>query len=144
MISVEVVVIQRRALVEDESRLTLEKWCVGLVTKLLKTTHGQWLYRNVHVHNAVVAGALGSSDQEEGRTEEAVGRSDRNESGVGLEEEDTYLLEINLGDLKTSMGEDLMYWLLALRAGRAAYLLRRGQTVNLSFLLQMQECEGFK
>jgi hypothetical protein len=41
MISVEAVAIQRRALVEDESRLTLEKWCAGLVTKLLETTHGQ-------------------------------------------------------------------------------------------------------
>jgi hypothetical protein len=39
-----------------------------------------------------------------------------------------YLLDINLGDLEISTGEDLQYWLLALRAARAAYLLRRGLT----------------
>jgi hypothetical protein len=51
--------------------------------------------------------------------------------GIGLEEEDMYLLDINLGDLETSTGEDLWYWLLALRAARAAYLVRRG----------LRECE---
>jgi hypothetical protein len=41
---------------------------------------------------------------------------------------DMYLLDINLGDLETSTGEDLRYWLLALRAAGAAYLLKRGLT----------------
>ena len=34
----------------------------------------------------------------------------------GLEDEDKYLLEINLDDLGTSSGEDQTYWLLALEA----------------------------
>lgn len=51
MISKEVITIQRKATVEDASRLTLEKWSAGLITRLLEVTHGQWLYRNVHVHD---------------------------------------------------------------------------------------------
>jgi hypothetical protein len=124
MISVEVIAIQRRAMGDDESKLTLEKWGAGLVTRLLETTHGQWLYRNVHVHD-MVAGDLASKRKEELRKllEDQI-----ETGGIGLEEEDMYLLDINLGDLETSTGEDLRYWLLALRAARAAYLLRRGLT----------------
>jgi hypothetical protein len=33
-------------------------WSVGLVTKLLEVTHGQWLYRNVHVHDRVTGERL--------------------------------------------------------------------------------------
>ena len=29
------------------------KWTKSLVVKLLDVTHGQWLYRNVHVHDAI-------------------------------------------------------------------------------------------
>jgi hypothetical protein len=74
-----------------------------------------------------VAGALATKKKEELRKllEDQI-----ETGGAGLEEEDMYLLEINLGDLETSTGEDLMYWLLALRAARTAYLLRRGQTVD--------------
>jgi hypothetical protein len=124
MISVEVIAIQRRAMGDDELKLTLEKWGAGLVTRLLETTHGQWLYRNVHVHD-MVAGDLASKRKEELRKllEDQI-----ETGGIGLEEEDMYLLDINLGDLETSTGEDLRYWLLALRAARAAYLLRRGLT----------------
>jgi hypothetical protein len=124
IISVEAIAIQRRAMGEDESKLTLARWGAGLVTRLLETTHGQWLYRNVHVHDAV-AGDLASKRKEELRKL----LEDQIEAvGIGLEEEDLYLLDINLGDLETSTGEDLRYWLLALRAARVAYLLRRGLT----------------
>ncbi len=33
------------------SRFSTMKWGVGLVTKLLEVTHGQWLYRNIQVHD---------------------------------------------------------------------------------------------
>ena len=38
-----------KAPVEDESKVSLEKWGQQLVVRLLEVTHGQWLYRNVHV-----------------------------------------------------------------------------------------------
>ena len=48
----------------------------------------------------------------------------------GLEEEDQFLLEINLEDLDTSSGEDQTYWLLALEAAREARALRLCQAIG--------------
>ena len=42
----------------------------------------------------------------------------------GLEEDDKFLLEINLDELDASSGEDQTYWLLALEAARDARQLR--------------------
>lgn len=39
-------------------------WSKGLVVKLLEVPHGQWLYRNIHVHDAV-SGALATAKKEE-------------------------------------------------------------------------------
>ena len=47
--------------------------------------------------------------------------------GLGLDEQDRYLLEINLEDLETSTGEDPYYWLIAIRAARVDRILRRRQ-----------------
>ena len=44
----------------------------------------------------------------------------------GLEEEDRWLLEVNLDDLETTSGETQAYCLLAIKAARRAYLLRLG------------------
>jgi hypothetical protein len=33
-----------------------------------------------------------------------------------------YLLDINLGELETSTGEDLWHWLLTLKAARVPYM----------------------
>ena len=47
--------------------------------------------------------------------------------GAGLDDQDRYLLEINLEDLETSTGEDQYYWLIAIRAARTDRILRRWQ-----------------
>lgn len=44
--------------------------------------------------------------------------------GDGLEEEDQFLLEINLGDLELNSGEDQAYWLVEMKVARMAYQLR--------------------
>jgi hypothetical protein len=120
MISKEVVAIQRKAPADGGGMLSLEKWGVGLVTKLLEVTHGQWLYRNVHVHD-MSTGDLVTRRKEELRRhlEEQIALGDQ-----GLAEEDHYFLEINLDELDTTSGEEQTYWLLALRAARAAFMLR--------------------
>ena len=48
----------------------------------------------------------------------------------GLDEQDRYLLDINLEDLETSSGEDQYYWLVAIQAPREhrAILQRRRDT----------------
>ena len=53
MISKEVMPIQKEYADISGSALTAEEWTKGAVVKLLETTHGKWLYRNVQVHDIV-------------------------------------------------------------------------------------------
>ena len=123
MLLVELVELQKYALVEAKSWLRIDKWAQELVTRLLEITHGQWIYLNVMVHDPT-AGELVSKCKEEIRK----ALEDQLEIGEeGLEEEDQFLLEINLEDLGTSSGEDQTYWLLALEAAREAMALRLSQ-----------------
>ena len=32
---------------------TSTSWAKGLIVRLIEITHGQWLYRNVHMHDTV-------------------------------------------------------------------------------------------
>jgi hypothetical protein len=64
MISRELVELQKYALVELESRMMVDTWAKELVIKLLKITHGRWLYRNVAVHDRT-AGDLVTRRKEE-------------------------------------------------------------------------------
>lgn len=103
------------------SKRTIAAWASGLVIKLLEITHGQWLYRNVVVHDAV-SGTLATARKEELQqaieTQHTMGIQD-------LQEEDRYLLEINLQDLEYTSGETQEYWLLAITAARNASVLAR-------------------
>ncbi len=126
MLSVEMIELQKYALVEAESRLTVDKWAKELVIRLLEITHGQWIYRNVMVHDRT-AGELVSQRKEEIRK----ALEEQLEVGEeGLDEEDKFLLEINLDDFGASTGEDQTYWLMALEAARAAKALRLGAEDN--------------
>ena len=46
------------------AEMSLERWVKGVILKLLETTHGQWLYRNVQIHDSV-AGTLATASKEE-------------------------------------------------------------------------------
>ena len=73
--------------------------------KLLEITHGQWLYRNVQVHDAISGlKAVERKEELQREIEHQVMLG-----GTGLDEHDRYLLEINVGDLETSSGEDQYY-----------------------------------
>ena len=114
MISRRMVEIQREFCEIVETKKTAEQWARGLIIKLLEITHGQWLYRNVHVHDKVT-GTLATKRKEE--LKDAI--LDQLYIGEeGLAEEDKYLLEINLEDLETTSGIKQHYWLLAIRAAR--------------------------
>ena len=84
-------------------------------------THGIWIYRNALMHDNV-SGLLASERKEE-LLKLIAEQQERGEDG--LEEEDRWLLEVNLDDLETTSGETQAYWLLAIKAARRAYLLRR-------------------
>jgi hypothetical protein len=43
MISTEITSIQGQYIAVNGSRMSLDKWCTGLITGLLEITHGQWL-----------------------------------------------------------------------------------------------------
>ena len=43
----------------------------------------------------------------------------------GLLDEDLWMMEVNLGDLETTLGEQEEYWLVAIRAAREAAMLTR-------------------
>ena len=103
--------------------LSLDNWAKGLAIKLLEATHGQWLYRNMLVHDTV--SGLKAAERKEELQREIEDQIEL--GGSGLNEQDRYLLEINLEDLETSMGEDQYYWVIAIRAARADRILRRGQ-----------------
>lgn len=107
MISVEVVSMQREMEEAGKCKLTVEAWSAGLVLKLLEVVHGQWLYRNVHVHD-IITGEKAMQRKESIRRELEYQMS-LGENGVA--EEDQYLLELNLDDLDHSTGEDQAIWL---------------------------------
>ena len=101
----------------------LDNWAKGLAIKLLEATHGQWLYRNMLVHDNM-SGLKAAERKEElqRKIEDQIELG-----GAGLDEQDRFMLEINLEDLETSTGEDQYYWLIAIRATRADRILRRRQ-----------------
>ena len=80
-------------------------------------------YRNVVVHDAM-SGTLATTRKEEIQRQielqQALGTQD-------LQEEDNYLLEINLEDLERSSGERQEYWMLAIQAARKAGEIARAE-----------------
>ena len=51
IISGKAVAIQKEFVAAGGCNLSLENWAKVFVIKLLEATHGQWLYRNVVVHD---------------------------------------------------------------------------------------------
>ena len=94
--------------------------------KLLEIIHVQWLYSNVQVHN-IVSGLKAVKRKKELQREiehhALLG-------GIGLDKQDLYLLEINVGDLDTPSGEDKYDWLLAVRAARVDRRLKEMQVTG--------------
>ena len=88
MISSEALVIQAECVDLGGCSLSLDNWSKGLAIKLLEATHGQWLYRNMIVHDTV-SGLKSAEGKEEiqGEIEDQIELG-----GSGLYEQDRYLL----------------------------------------------------
>ena len=110
MVSKEMVKIQDNYHTFHGGKYDALGWTEQLVIRLLEVTHGQWLYRNVLVHDQV-SGILATQRKERLQTEI---EQELLLGGEGLEEADRFLLEINLEDLETTSGETQAYWLLAI------------------------------
>jgi hypothetical protein len=112
MISKRMQEIQRTYHIRKGTWVSPEQWAQGLILKLLKATHGQWIYRNIQIHDTVVgtqATLRKESIQQEIKEQMEWGKE-------GLLEEDHWMMEVNLGNMETTSGEQEEYWLLAIRA----------------------------
>ena len=103
-----------------------QRWTCGLILKLMETTHGQWIYRNIQIHDSV--SGTQTTLRKEAIQKEIEEQLER--GGDGLLEEDQWMLEVNLGDLENTNGEKETYWLLAIKAARTAATLSRESTSN--------------
>ena len=111
MVSKEIAAIQTHFLRMSNSRLNIDRWGVGLITKLLECTHGQWLYRNIVVNDRT-SGEIATQRKEEIQMEV---EKQQELGDNGLLREYRLLLEIKVDELETSSGEQEEYWLLAIR-----------------------------
>ena len=123
MISTECVKIQQQYSVIYGSNYCGDKWAKDLVTRLLEVTHGQWLYRNIQVHDSIT-GTIATKKKEEIQHEI---EKQQELGGESLLNEDRYLMEVNLEDMEATSGERQEYWLLAIKAAREAATIQRQQ-----------------
>ena len=116
--------IQSQYHYREGTRVNPKRWAKGLILKLLEVTHGQWLYRNVQIHDSV-AGTQATLRKEEIQRE----IEEQMEMGTeGLLDDDLWMMEVNLGNMETTAGEQEEYWLVAIRAAREAAMLTRQRT----------------
>ena len=94
MVSSEVLTIQADCVALGGCSLSLDNWMKGLSAKLLEVTHGQWLYRNILIHDTVSGlKAVERKEDLQKAIEEEI-----EVGGPGLDKQDRYLLGINLED----------------------------------------------
>ncbi len=104
----------------EGSNLSPTQLTVGVITKLLEATHGQWLYRCVPIQdrlNGIKTTLRKEKLQKEIKSQQEIGME-------GLIEEDQYLAEVDLVDLESTTGERQEYWLVAIRAARETSILQ--------------------
>ena len=90
MVLVEIATLQQQHLQVSGSRMIIDGWMTVMINKLLKITHGQWLYHNVMVHDST-PGTLITKRKEEIQLE--IERQQELGS-EGLLEEDNFLAEV--------------------------------------------------
>jgi hypothetical protein len=103
----------------EVTHLSPKQWAQGLILKLLEATHGQWMYRKIHIHNSVVgmqANLRKEAIQWEIESQMELGT-------VGLLKEDHWMMEVNLRDMESTTGEQEEYWLVAIKAAWEAATL---------------------
>ncbi len=108
---------------QEGTRMNSTCWAQGLILKLLEATHGQWIYRNIQIHDAVPG--TQATLQKEAIQREIKEQMELGEAG--LLEEDHWMMEVNLGDMEITSDEQEEYWLLAIKAAQVAALLARRQ-----------------
>ena len=96
----------------------------GLIIELLEITHGQWLYRNVMVHDSTTVTLIT-------RIKEEIHLEIERQQELGIEgllDEDNFLEEVRLEDLESTNGDRQEYWLLAIKSARKSKAIRDATT----------------
>ncbi len=99
-------------------------WAKQLVIWLLEVTHGQWIYRNIQVHDET-QGILWTWEKELLQREIEVEMELGFEGFLAMH---CLLASVTLEDLEAGDGEQQDYWLLAVRAARKAKALKEGSS----------------
>ena len=94
MIYRKVVAIQKDFVEAGGCNLSLKNWAKGLVMKLFEATHGQWLYRNVVVHDVV--GGLEAVKRKQELQSEIERQIELGREGLVLESENQFELRIQV------------------------------------------------
>ena len=103
---------------QDDSTVDISTFICDLVQKLLETTHGMWIYRNLTIHDSL-SGVFANERKE--RLMDAI-EEQLLEGPESLREEDKWLLEVDLDDISgVTTGEKEVYWLLAVQAARERF-----------------------
>ncbi len=124
MISKRLVCLQEDARSVTGMGLAGITWAQQLVVRLLEVTHGQWIYRNIQVHDEQ-SGTLRTQEKEQ------LQRDIEEELDMGFEgflAMDRSLADVTLKDLESGGGIQQEYWLLAVRAARCAKALAQQNT----------------
>jgi hypothetical protein len=89
----------------EGTHLSPKQWAQGLILKLLEATHGQWIYRNIQIHDSV-AGTQANLRKEAIQREI---ESQMELGTAGLLEEDHWMMEVNLRDMESTTEEQKEY-----------------------------------
>ena len=123
MFSVHMICIQEAYRKWTGEGLSTKVWAGQLVVRLLEITHGQWVYRNIQVHDEV-QGTLRTAQKEQ------LLQDIEAEMELGFEgflDMDRSLASVALEDLEHSGGQNQECWLVAVRAARAARAIAAGR-----------------
>ena len=104
--------LQETALTNSPSNMSIDSWAKKFTSHLLHITHGQWVFRNVTLHDASVGYRM------ECRRAALLQEIDKLSSidPRSLPEGRRYLLEMDFSSLLEATAEKQSYWLVAVKA----------------------------
>ena len=118
--------IQQQYLRSQKARINGLDWIKLFITKLIKISHTQWIFRNLTLHDKQ-RGHLTMLRREELAEEmERLHAMDPAE----IPEESRFLLDFDLDDLAEGDILNQEHWMMAMRATRIAGMRSRGRTVR--------------
>ena len=108
--------IQHYHLALSGSYLNGPDWTKSLISKLLRITHSQWIYRNFALHDKLCGYLHNKSPEDIRLTIEELAET----SPEDIPKKSKFLLKMNFGSLTKSQIENQQYWIIALQVAVSA------------------------